>query len=224
MDCSLRIRPYEHEKDHKDWVYTKALSYLFSPFFDDCEQEKTSLDREVFDERIELVAELGDQVVGLLDIDIYNQTYSRSYRYAPADKVAYFSNLAVHPDAQGQGIAQALYAQAKKEMLQKGVEKLAIFTRNGDAANHLYQKWGGQLVCQDWLVIGVPKDRVRFNFAVDLEAKKLNLTDKNGQALPFYQREGIYIVAKKEDLDLFDIEKVYQEFTYVVDMEKTKLG
>lgn len=165
-----------------------------------------------------MVAEEDGQLVGLLDMDIYNQTYSRSYRYAPADKVAYFSNLAVHPDAQGKGVAQALYAQAKEELLRKGVQKLAIFTRDGDAANHLYQKWGGKLVCQDWLVVGTPKGSPDFHFSVDLDQKCIRLTDDQGKALPFFQREGIYIVAKEGDLELFDIEQVYQEFTYVVEL------
>lgn len=89
----IRIRPYE-ATDEKAWVYTKALSYLFSPFFDDRETSKPPLDREVFEDRLALVAEVEGNLVGLLDIDIYNTEYSRSYRYAPADKVAYFTNLA----------------------------------------------------------------------------------------------------------------------------------
>ncbi len=40
----MHIRPYDHEKDHKGWVYTKALSYLFSPFFDDFDRENAELD------------------------------------------------------------------------------------------------------------------------------------------------------------------------------------
>lgn len=43
----IRIRPYE-VTDEKAWVYTKALSYLFSPFFDDRETNKRPLDREFF--------------------------------------------------------------------------------------------------------------------------------------------------------------------------------
>ncbi|WP_414930231.1 hypothetical protein [Streptococcus suis] len=40
-------------------------------------------------------------------------------------------------------MAQELYEKAEQELREQGVEKLAIFTREDDAANHLYQKWGG---------------------------------------------------------------------------------
>lgn len=126
----MKIRNYQ-AGDEKGWVYTKALAYLFSPFFDDRDTFKPALDREVFDERIELVAEEAGQIVGILDIEIYNQEYSRIYRYAPADKVAYFSNLAVHPEFQGRGIAQVLFDRARAKLEEKKVEKLSIFTRDG---------------------------------------------------------------------------------------------
>ncbi|MBF0818707.1 GNAT family N-acetyltransferase [Streptococcus acidominimus] len=213
----MLIRKYQ-TGDEKGWVYTKALSYLFSPFFDDRETVKPPLNTDIYAHRIEWVAEIAGQVVGLLDIDIYNQECSQSYRYAPANKVAYFTNLAVHPDYQGQGIAQALYAKALGELQEHQVEKLAIFTREGDVANHLYQKWGGKLVCVDYLVIGQPKDTPKVRFGVELDEGRLSLTDRAGQALPYYLREGIYIVAAQADLDLFDIENFYQELTYIVDI------
>ncbi|MER0123107.1 GNAT family N-acetyltransferase [Streptococcus sp. ZJ93] len=213
----MLIRRYK-PSDEKGWVYTKALSYLFSPFFDDRETTKPTLNRDIYDDRIEWVAEKDGQIVGLLDIDIYNQECSQSYLYAPADKVAYFTNLAVHPDYQGQGIAQALYDRALQELQEYQVERLAIFTREGDVANHLYQKWGGKLVCSDYLVVGQPKDTPTFRFGVDVEKASRSLTDMAGQPLPYYLREGIYIVANQADLDLFDIEECYQEFTYVIDI------
>ncbi|MFA9414672.1 N-acetyltransferase family protein [Streptococcus sp. E29BA] len=213
------IRPYV-VSDEKGWVYTKALSYLFSSFFDDREPTKPDRDQTVFEDRIELVAEEEGQIVGLLDIDIYNADYSRKYLYAPADKVAYFTNLAVHPDYQGRGIAQALYQEAYTQLLEKGVEKLAIFTREGDAANHLYQKWGGQLVCQDWLVVGVPKDLSQPSFAIDLRAQQICLTGQDGQPQPYYLREGIYIVTKETDLAHFTIDTMYKEYTYVIELPK----
>ncbi|MDG4477401.1 GNAT family N-acetyltransferase [Streptococcus parasuis] len=136
------IRKYQ-TSDEKGWVYCKALSYLFSPLFDDRETEKPALLTDIYDKRIELVAESGWQIVGLIDIDIYSSENSQNYLYAPSQRTAYLTNLAVHPDYQGQGIAQALYEKAEQALKEAGVEKLAIFTREEDAANHLYQKWGG---------------------------------------------------------------------------------
>ncbi len=131
------IRKYQ-TSDEKGWVYCKALSYLFSPFFDDRETEKPELMTDVYDHRVEWVAEVDGQIVGLIDIDIYTEECSQSYIYAPSKRTAYFTNLAVHPDFQGQGIAQALFEKAEQELREQGVEKLAIFTREDDAANHFY--------------------------------------------------------------------------------------
>lgn len=74
------------------------------------------------------------------------------------------------------------------------------------------------MVCSDYLVVGTPKDTPPFQFGVDLEKGKLELKDQAGASIPYYLREGIYVVADKADLELFDIEEVYQEFTYVIDL------
>ena len=116
------IRKYQ-TSDEKGWVYCKALSYLFSPFFDDRETEKSELMTDVYDYRVEWVAEVDEQIVGLIDIDIYTEECSQSYIYAPSKRTAYFTNLAVHPDFQGQGIAQVLFEKAeqeKKEYFEEG--------------------------------------------------------------------------------------------------------
>ena len=215
----MNIRKYQ-ASDEKGWVYCKALSYLFSPFFDDREREKPALVTDVYSHRVEWVAEVDGHIVGLLDIDVYDSETSQSYRYAPSSSTAYFTNLAVHPDYQGQGLAQALYEHALQELLDLGVEKLAIFTRDGDAANHLYQKWGGRLVCQDYLVLGSPKDLSSVRFGVDLAKGKLAFTDQQGNPVPYYLREGTYIVSDEKDLELFDIEELYHEKTYVIDLQQ----
>lgn len=216
----MLIRKYQ-ASDEKGWVYTKALSYLFSPFFDDREREKPPLNQGIYDHRVEWVAEEDGEIIGLLDIDIYNEEYSQFYLYAPANRVAYFTNLAVHPDYQGRGIAQALYQKAYEELQEHQVEKLAIFTRQGDVANHLYRKWGGQLVCCDYLVVGCPKTTPDFSFGVDLNHASLSLKDVAGNPIPYYLREGIYIVADKADIGLFDYEEYYQEMTYIIDIRSS---
>lgn len=212
------IRKYQ-PADEKGWVYCKALSYLFSPFFDDRETEKPQLMTDVYDYRVEWVAEVDGQIVGLIDIDIYTEECSQSYIYAPSKRIAYFTNLAVHPDFQGQGIAQALFEKAEQALREQAVEKLAIFTREGDVANHLYQKWGGEVVCSDYLVVGAPQDVPTFRFGIDLERGRLSFSDMEGQPVPYYLREVVYVVSEEAGLALFDIEDVYQELTYVVDLK-----
>lgn len=211
----ISIFPYT-PKYEKDWVYTKALAYLFSDFFDDNSRAKDSFPSNIYEDTIELIALEGDQLVGLLDIAIYNREFSQSYKYHPADKVAYFANLAVHPDHQGKGIAGRLFEEAERLLREKGVQALAIFTRGGETANHLYQKWGGQLVCRDWLVVGTPKaEEDDFVFRVKLDEQRLAFVKPDGAEQPYYLREGTYVVAKEDHLALFDIDQVYEERTYI---------
>lgn len=143
----IKILPYAAQYE-KSWVYCKALSYLFSDFFDDISREKDDFS-DWYEDSIELIAIVENQVVGLLDIGIYSQEDSRAYAYYACDKVAYFANFAVHPDYQNQGIASQLFAEAERLLREKGVEALAIFTRGDDVANHLYQKWGAKMIAQD---------------------------------------------------------------------------
>jgi len=42
VNSLVEIRDYINS-DEKEWVYTKALSYLFSPFFDDISKTKDTL-------------------------------------------------------------------------------------------------------------------------------------------------------------------------------------
>ena len=214
----MKIQIYDSTYE-KSWIYTKALSYLFSPFFDDMSRSKDEFTEEPYQDSVELIAVEDDQVVGLLDIGIYTEEASHSYPYYPGKKIAYFANLAVHPDFQNQGIASQLFQTAREQLHEKKVEALIIFTRDGEQANHLYQKWGGKLICQDYLVVGRPKDQIPFSFSVDPRQQTICLTDKSGNPLGYYQREGNYIVSRKEDLEHFDIDELYKEHTYVLEIE-----
>lgn len=213
----ITIRKYL-STDEKNWVYTKALSYLFSPFFDDMDTYKPAIDNTVFEKRIELVACVDKNIVGILDIDIFNQKYSKSYVYCSANKVAYFTNLAVHPDFQGQGIAQRLFDNAKEELFINGVEKLAIFTRESEKTTYLYEKWGAKKVCESWIVIGTPKKTDNIFFSVDLDEGKIKLSS-NDEKITYYQREGIYILSEKESMSFFDVDKYFKEITYILDIQ-----
>ncbi len=67
-------------------------------------------------------------------------------------------------------------------------------------------------------MVGVPQDVPTFRFGIDLERGRLSFSDMEGQPVPYYLREGVYVVSEEAGLDLFDIEDVYQELTYVVDL------
>lgn len=213
----ITIRQYL-PSDEKEWVYTKALSYLFSPFFDDMETNKQNVDETIFEKRIELVACINKKVIGILDIDIFNEEYSKSYSYCSASKVAYFTNLAVHPDFQRKGIAQQLFESAREELLSNHVEKLAIFTRESEQTTHLYEKWGAKKVCENWIVVGTPKETDSILFSVDLDKGKINLS-RNNEKITYYQREGTYILSEEDSVSLFDVDKYYKEVTYILDIK-----
>lgn len=211
----MEIRDYL-KSDEKEWVYTKALSYLFSPFFDDISREKDTFDKELYQDSIELVSIEGSHVIGLLDIGIYTKEMSQQYNYYRADKVAYFTNLAVHPDHQNKGVASKLFEEAERRLVEQQVDALTIFTRNGDVANHLYKKWGAKELTHDFLVVGTPKQVPSFSFGIDSKNKRLKFTDvKTKEEIPYYLSEGIYVVSKEESLELFDVNEVYKETTYL---------
>lgn len=83
----MKIQIYDSIYE-KSWVYTKALSYLFSPFFDDMSRSKDEFTEEPYQDSVELIAVEDDQVVGLLDIGIYTEEASHSYPYYPGKNVS----------------------------------------------------------------------------------------------------------------------------------------
>ncbi len=168
-----------------------------------------------------MIALDGATVVGLLDIGIYDTEASRSYPYYSCDRLAYFANLAVHPDYQNQGIANKLFEKAEKLLLSKKVQALSIFTRGDANANYLYQKWGAELIAKDWLVVGLPKTLHQdFTFKVLKDNQRLRFETTDGE-LSYYQREGVYIVSQEEALASFEAEAIYEERTYLKRYEET---
>lgn len=190
------------------------MAYLFSDFWDDNSREKDDFS-DYYEDSIELIVLDGETVVGLLDIGIYDKEASRAYPYYSCDKLAYFANLAVHPDYQNQGIANELFTEAEKLLLSKKVQALSIFTRGDANANYLYQKWGAELIAKDWLVVVLPKTLHQdFTFKVLKDDQRLSFETTDGE-LSYYQREGVYIVSQEEALASFEAEAIYEERTYL---------
>src|SRR4026207_1351107 len=61
---SIVIRPYV-ERDEQGWLRCRVLSFLDTAFFDSVEREKERYERPA----IELVAEDGREIIGLLDVE-----------------------------------------------------------------------------------------------------------------------------------------------------------
>lgn len=64
-------------------------------------------------------------------------------------------------------------------------------------------------------MVGQPKDlRQSFTFKVLPKEKRLQFATPDGE-LTYYQREGYYIVPKREALELFEADAIYEERTYL---------
>lgn len=61
---SMEIRSY-NQKDEKEWVRCRVLSFLDTAYFDHVLREKETYDNP----SIELVAVIDDRIVGLIDIE-----------------------------------------------------------------------------------------------------------------------------------------------------------
>ena len=61
---SIVIRPYV-DRDEQGWLRCRVLSFLDTAFFDSVEREKERYEKPA----IELVAEDGREIIGLLDVE-----------------------------------------------------------------------------------------------------------------------------------------------------------
>ena len=128
----VTVRPYE-PADEVGWVRCRVLSFLGSAFWDAVEREKERYDRAA----IELVADDGGGIVGLLDVECESP--------ALADRPGaggMIWHLAVHPDHQRRGIAAALLAEAERLAGEGGLERLEAWTRDDAHVQRWYQSHG----------------------------------------------------------------------------------
>ncbi len=65
MEALEVIRPYT-DADERGWLECRVLAFLDSAYFDAVEREKEHYDRP----SVELVAEVGDRIVGLIDVEL----------------------------------------------------------------------------------------------------------------------------------------------------------
>ena len=100
----VTVRPYE-PADEVGWVRCRVLSFLGSAFWDAVEREKEQYERAA----IELVADDGGAIVGLLDVEC--ETPALADRPGAGGMIWH---LAVHPDHQRGGIASATSMAAGK--------------------------------------------------------------------------------------------------------------
>lgn len=115
-----RYRP----ADLDSWLRCRLLGFFDTDYYDDVWTTRPSYAHP----SNQLVAVVGDQVLGILDVVIDGQ-------------LATIETVVVHPDARGGGIATALLRRAVDE-LPAEVSSLDAWTREDEAANCWYRHAG----------------------------------------------------------------------------------
>jgi len=133
------IRKYT-PNDEVGWIRCRVLSFLDSAYYDNVYQKKEQYDGIA----IELVAEIDEQITGLIDIECESKPSSicsRDSEYQP-HLAGMLWHIAIHPDFRRLGVAKALLHEAKKHALEFGISRLEAWTRDDDAAEQWYLSQG----------------------------------------------------------------------------------
>jgi ribosomal protein S18 acetylase RimI-like enzyme len=117
------IRAYR-PSDEASWLQCRVLGFLPTNYYDDVKVAKTTL----IPGSIELVAEAGGEIVGILDVEVDGDA-------------ATIDTIAVHPSAQRRSIANALLDEALR-LLPPTVRTIDAWTREDAAANAWYVSAG----------------------------------------------------------------------------------
>lgn len=136
----IRVRPYE-QSDEVGWLRCRVLSFLDTAYFDNVYTEKERYEHP----SIELVAEVDNQIVGLLDVEYEREPGRVTYRtdQDPRDGLgAVIHHVAVHPDYRRRGIGTMLLSVALDELRRNSVEFVEAWTRDDEEACRWYESCG----------------------------------------------------------------------------------
>lgn len=133
------VRSYE-EGDEQGWLRCRVLSFLGSAYYDDVRREKERYDNPA----IELVAEEGGHIVGLLDMECEEAPGTVCSERPGLGGMIW--HLAVHPDHQRRGIATALLAESERLASERGLVRVEAWTRDDAATQAWYESRGFEQV------------------------------------------------------------------------------
>jgi ribosomal protein S18 acetylase RimI-like enzyme len=159
----LTIRSYE-PADEAGWLRCRVLSFLDTAFFDAVEREK----ERYAEPAIELVADDGGEIVGLLDLEVELAPGVLADRPGRGGMIWH---LAVHPDHQRQGIAAGLLEAAERLARERGLERLEAWTRDDAHVQRWYENNGFTLI-DGYLHVYLERDDLR---ALDGQVGELRL-------------------------------------------------
>ena len=126
------VRSYE-PADEVGWVRCRVLSFLGSAFWDAVEREKERYEKPA----IELVAEDGREIIGLLDVECDSDGLADR-----PGRGGMIWHLAVHPDRQRQGVASSLLEVAERQARDGGLVRLEAWTRDDAHVQRWYERHG----------------------------------------------------------------------------------
>lgn len=138
----MMIRAYR-EADETQWLQCRVLSFLDTSYCSDVKQKKECYALPA----IELVAEQDARIIGLIDIELDSEDLT-----SRKQRGAVLWHMAVLTEYRRQGIASALWEQAKTIMQAQGICYCEVWTQEDIAANHFYRAMGFEL-CREqcWL-------------------------------------------------------------------------
>lgn len=148
----LTIRSYE-PADEVGWLRCRVLSFLGTAFFDAVEREKEHYAHPA----IELVADDGGEIVGLLDLEVELAPGVLADRPGRGGMIWH---LAVHPDHQRQGIAAALLEEAERRARERWLERLEAWTRDDAHVQRWYESHDFTLI-DGYLHVYLKRDDLR---------------------------------------------------------------
>ena len=146
------IRSYD-PADETGWLRCRVLAFLDSAFYDAVEREK----ERYLHPAIELVADDGGEIVGLLDLEVELEPAVLADRPGRGGMIWH---LAVHPDHQRQGIAASLLEEAERLARERGLERLEAWTRDDAHVQRWYEAHGFVLI-DGYLHVYLERDDLR---------------------------------------------------------------
>lgn len=135
MTHTITIRKYRRE-DESGWVRCRVLSLLDTPYYDDVQPQKPQFDTPA----IEIVADYGGQIVGVLDIQCDSNERSICYRNETPGGI--IRTLAVLPEFRREKVAVHLLKYACDLLREAGIGHLEAWVREDAGAEAFFQCQG----------------------------------------------------------------------------------
>lgn len=139
MGSELVVRTYR-DADERGWVVCRLLSFLDTAYYDDVRRSKERYERPA----IELVAERGGEIVGLIDVECETEPGTVCERRPGLGGMVW--HLAVHPEHQRQGVATMLLREVERRARERGLERLEAWTRDDAGTRAWYEARGFEVV------------------------------------------------------------------------------